>query len=184
MLVIILKQTFKIKLKLFISQPENDDINWSPYLKEQIECAADIGDMRKCTIKMNLLRDSLENRFCDFAKEVHCIFTFIKPFSLSEQQIMKMPNNIQMELLDFKTNLILKTIFKTLSSVPGTYDVINFWRSLPCENFPELRNFAQSYMYAILKWRTHANKHFCPWLNVKRARAWLIQNWRIFCCSQ
>ena len=46
MLVIILKQTFKIKLKLFISQPENDDINWSPYLKEQIECAADIGDMR------------------------------------------------------------------------------------------------------------------------------------------
>jgi len=92
MLVIILKQTFKIMLKLFISQSENDDISWSLYLKEHNECAADIGDMRKCTVKMKLLRDSIENQFCDFAKEVHCIFAFIKPFSFSEQQIKKMPN--------------------------------------------------------------------------------------------
>jgi len=40
--VIILKQTFKMKLKLFISQSENDDISLSPYWKEQIEWAADI----------------------------------------------------------------------------------------------------------------------------------------------
>jgi len=60
---------------------------------------------------------------------------------------MKMPSNTQMELLDFKTNLILKTKFDALSSVPGAYDVINFWRSLPCENFPDLRKFTQSYMY-------------------------------------
>jgi len=39
---------------------------------------------------------------------------------------MKMPSNIQMELLDFKTNLILKAKFDALSSVPGTYDVIYF----------------------------------------------------------
>jgi len=45
-----------------------------------------------------------------------------------------------MERLDFKTNLILKTKFDALFSVRGTYDVINFWQSLPCENFPELRN--------------------------------------------
>jgi len=48
-----------------------------------------------------------------------------------------------MELLDFKSNLISKTRFDTLSSVPGTYDVINFWRSLPYQNFPELGKFAQ-----------------------------------------
>jgi len=35
-----------------------------------------------------------------------------------------------MELLDLKSNLILKIKFDALSSVPGTYDVINFWRSL------------------------------------------------------
>jgi len=38
----------------------------------------------------------------------------------------------------------LKTKFDALFSVPGTYDVINFWRFLPCENFPELRKFTQS----------------------------------------
>jgi len=48
-----------------------------------------------------------------------------------------------MELLDFKSNLTLKTKFDALSPVPGTYDVINFLLSLPCENFPELRKFSQ-----------------------------------------
>jgi len=54
-----------------------------------------------------------------------------------------MPSNIQMKLLDFKTNLILKRKFDAISSVPSTYDMINFRRCLPCENFPELRKFAQ-----------------------------------------
>ena len=35
--VINLKQTFKMKLKLLISQLENADITWSPCLKEQIK---------------------------------------------------------------------------------------------------------------------------------------------------
>ena len=67
-----------------------------------------------------------------------------------------------MERFDFKTNLILKTKFDVLSSVPGTDDVIDFWRALPCESFPERRKFAQSSMYVILKRRTYASKHFRP----------------------
>ena len=127
--------------------------------------------MRKCTIKIKLLRDSFENRYCDFAKEVDCIFAFRNHSQLVNK-------NTQMELLDFKTNLILKTKFYALSSVPGTYNLINFWRSLPCKNFPNPRKFTQSYMYVVLKWRTHANKHSRPWywLKAKRGRAWLIQN--------
>jgi len=42
-----------------------------------------------------------------------------------------------MELLDFKSNLIVKTKLYALSSDPGAYDVINFWRSLPFKNFPD-----------------------------------------------
>jgi len=83
--VIILKQTFNMKLKLFISHLENADIHQSSYLKEQIECAADNGSLIKCTIKMKLLQDSFENRFCDFAKEKVCILAFINPMSLSER---------------------------------------------------------------------------------------------------
>ena len=62
-----------------------------------------------------------------------------------------MPSNIQMKLLDFKTNLILKRKFDAISSVPSTYDMINFRRCLPCENFPELRKFAQSDMYVVFE---------------------------------
>jgi len=36
----------------------------------------------------------------------------------------------------------LKTKSDALSSDPGTYDVLNFWRFLPCEKSPELRKFA------------------------------------------
>jgi len=42
--------------------------------------------MRKSIIKIKLLRDSFENRFCDFAKEKDCIMVFINPFSLSEKR--------------------------------------------------------------------------------------------------
>jgi len=54
----------------------------------------DNGNMRKCILKIKLLRDSFENCFCDFAKEEDCILTFVNPFSLSESKTMKMPNNI------------------------------------------------------------------------------------------
>ena len=118
--------------------------------------------MRKCTIKIKLLRDSFENRLCDFAKEVDCIFAFINPFSVIEQKIMKMPSNIQMELLDFKTNVILKTKFDVLYSVPGIDDVINFWRSLPCENFPRTKK-TRSKLYVCRFETTYTyNKHFRP----------------------
>jgi len=49
--------------------------------------------------------------------------------------------------VEHKTNSTLKTKFDELTSVLGASDVINFWRSLPCENFAELRKFTQSYVY-------------------------------------
>jgi len=68
----------------------------------------------------------------------------------------------------------LKTKFDVLSSDRGTYDKINFWSFLPRKNFLELRKIAQSYMYVILKWCTHANKHFrlLTWLKAKQGHMW------------
>jgi len=40
---------------------------------------------------------------------------------------MKMPSDIQMEPIEFKTNSMLKTKFDELSSVTGTSGVINSW---------------------------------------------------------
>ena len=115
------------------------------HLKEQNEWPADNGNLAKYTEKIKLLQESFESRFHDFAKE-DSILALINPFSLSEQKIMKMPSNIQMELMDLKTNSSLKMKFDELSSVPNASDTIKFWRSLPYENFPELRKFAQSFM--------------------------------------
>jgi len=56
-----------------------------------------------------------------------------------------------MKLLDFKTNLTLETKLDALFSVPGTYNVINFWQFLPCQNFPELRKFAQSCIRTVAR---------------------------------
>ena len=59
---------------------------------------------------------------------------------------MKMPNNMQMEHIYVKTNSSLIMKFDELSSVPEASDMIQFWRSLPCNNFPGLRTFAQSFI--------------------------------------
>ena len=72
------------------------------------------------------------------------MLAFINPFSLTEQNILKMPSNIQMELIDLKSNSVLKIKFDDLPSLPNASERISFGRSLPCEHFPELRKFVQS----------------------------------------
>jgi len=56
-----------------------------------------------------------------------------------------MPSNMQMERIELKANSVLKMKFDELSSLPSASEMIVFWRSLPCEHFPKMRKFAQSY---------------------------------------
>ena len=69
----------------------------------------------------------------DFDSEEGCIVAFISPLTLSEKRITMMLSNIQMELIDLNTNSSLKTKLYELSSAPNSSDMIQFWRSLPCE---------------------------------------------------
>ena len=137
---------FNMKLKMFISQLENEDLCQFPHIKEQSECAADHRSLAKNTAKITLLQVSLECCFHDHGKEEDCILNFINPFSHSEQKIMKIPCNKQMELIDFKTNSALKTKFAELFSAANSSEMIQFWRSLPSENFREKKIFAQRAM--------------------------------------
>ncbi len=111
-----------------------------PHLQKQSEYLDDYPNFTKYFEKIKLLQDSFECRFHDFAKEEDCISAFIKPILLSEQQIM------QMKLIDLKTNSLLKMKFDELSLSPNAFDIINFWRSLPCGDFLNLRKYAQSYL--------------------------------------
>ena len=80
---------------MFVSQLKNQDLSKFPHLKEQSESADDDGNYTKYIDKIKLVQESFESRFQDFHKEEDCIFAFINPFSLSEQQIIKMPSNMQ-----------------------------------------------------------------------------------------
>ena len=78
-----------------------------------------------------------------------CILAFMNPFSFNEQKIMNMRSNIQVELIDLKTTSSLKSKFDEFSSAPNASDMIQFLRSLPCENFQELRTFSPSFICRI-----------------------------------
>jgi len=57
-----------------------------------------------------------------------------------------MPSNMQMERIELKANSVLKMKFDERSSLPSASKMIGFWQSLPpCEHFPKMRKFAQSY---------------------------------------
>ena len=92
-----------------------------------------------------LLQESFDGRFSDFSEEKGRIFAFLNPFSLTKHNILKMPSQIKINLLDQQANSVLKMKFNELPSFLRATKTINFWRCLPREHFPELRKFAQSY---------------------------------------
>jgi len=134
-----------MKLKLFISQLEKKDLSQLPHLKEQSECVENIVNFEKYIEKIKLLQEAFDSRFSDFSEEEDRMLAFINAFSLSEHNILKMPSNMQMELTELKANSVLKIKFDEFSSVSSASEMISFWRSLPCEHFPEMRNLPQSY---------------------------------------
>ena len=75
-----------MKLKLFISQLDDANMNPFPHLKEQIEGAVHNGNLRKCTTKIKSLPDSIESRFCNFAEGEDCTFAFINLFHLEDKR--------------------------------------------------------------------------------------------------
>ena len=92
-------KAFKMKLKLFIFQLKNQDLSHFPHLKEQRDISNNKGNMTKYVEKIKVIQDLFENRFQDFAKDEHSTIAFTNPFLLNDEQIMKMPSSIQMELL-------------------------------------------------------------------------------------
>jgi len=51
--------------------------------------------------------------------------------------------------------------FDELSSLPSASEMIAFWRSLPCEHFPEMIKFARI-MPVSSGLRTNASSRFLP----------------------
>ena len=95
-----------MKLKMFIAQLEKKDLSQVPHLKEQSESVENFVNFAKYFEKIKLLQEAFNNRFSDFSKDR--TLAFINPFSLNIRNNLKMPSNLQMELIELKTNTILK----------------------------------------------------------------------------
>ena len=153
---------FKMKLKMLIAQLEKKkDLSQLPHLKEQSESVENIVNFAKYIEKIKLLQEAFNNRFSDFSEEEDLILAFINPFSLNERSILKMPSNLQMELIELKANSILKMKFNELSLFPSASEMIGFWRSIPREHFPEMRKLAQSYA-CLFETTNRCERHFLP----------------------
>ena len=50
-----------------------------------------------------------------------------------------------MKLIDLRANSELKMKFDYIYSLSNAPETNNFWRSLPCEHFPELQKYVQGY---------------------------------------
>ena len=135
---------FKMKLKVFITQLKKKDLSQLPHLKEQSESVENIVNYAKYIEKIKLLQEAFNNRFSDFSEEDRML-AFINPFSLNERSILKMPSNLQMELIELKANSILKMKFNKLSLFPSASEMIGFWHSIPREHFLEMKKLARSY---------------------------------------
>jgi len=96
-----------------------------------------------------------------------------------------MPSNMQMSLIELKANSVFKMKFYELHSFPRASEIIGFWRSLSCENFPDMRKFAQSHP-ASSELRRDASCHFRPWKWSKTnwGRDCPIPTWKTVCCFQ
>lgn len=97
-----------------------------PHLKEQSECVENIVNFAKYIEKIKLLQEAFVSRFSDFSEEEDRMLAFINPFSLNEHNTLKMPSNMQMELIELKANSILKVKFNELSSFPSASEMIGF----------------------------------------------------------
>ena len=106
---------FKMKLKVFIAHLEKKDLSQLPHLKEQSESVENIVNFARYIEKIKLQQEAFNNRFSDFSEEEDRMLAFINPSSLNERSILKMPSNLQMELIELKANSILKMKFNELS---------------------------------------------------------------------
>ena len=102
-------------MKLFFSQLEKKDLTPVPHLKEQSKCVENIVNFAKYNKKIILLQEVFDSQFSDFSEEKDRMFAFINLFSLNEHNILKMPSNMQMKLIELKANSIMKVNFNEFS---------------------------------------------------------------------
>src|SRR5690606_13058418 len=131
---------FKLKLKLFTSQLKKGNSSNFVRLNEFCETHEVSADQytTKFADSVQLLLDEFSTRFTDFGGETPYIPLFTNPFIFPDEDIEALKTELQMEIIELKSNSILKSRFQEISGVCSAEDVLRFWKLLPIETFPNL----------------------------------------------
>ncbi|KAM3836157.1 general transcription factor II-I repeat domain-containing protein 2A-like [Diretmus argenteus] len=120
---------FMRKLQLLSSQVKDNILTHLPTLKEATRSA---DHLHKYSSKLKALHGEFSRRFQDFKtleSEMHMVSS---PFTCS---VDNPPSDVQMELIDLQSDLLLVEHFRSVS-------LLDFYSSLKEENFPHLRRHA------------------------------------------
>lgn len=82
------------------------------------------------------LNDNFQERFSKFKEEEDLNNLFINPFIIETHDLQKYNPNMQLEIIELQSSTVLKCKYKESS------EIIEFWKCLPEEDFPELHNVA------------------------------------------
>lgn len=129
-------KSFETKLKLFNKHIDGKKLDHFPNCKKAVKEAGINFVWQNTKMKSALiqLQAEFENRFADFKKISHKLEIFENPFAVD---IDNVPSNLQMNVIDLQSNNILKMMFNEKTNL------VDFYGSLPSENYKELKNFAQ-----------------------------------------
>lgn len=127
-------KSFQLKIKLFISQLEKNNYCHFPTLqsfltKNDKQCPSNI-----FIESLKVLDENFRHRFQDFYAKEMDILIFENPLKFD---IVKTPDNLQLELIDLQSNNVYKYNF-------DKNNLIAVYSNLPENKFPNLRNFAKS----------------------------------------
>jgi hypothetical protein len=129
-------KAFEMKLTLFIKHIDERKLDHFPNCKKAVEEAGINFVWQNAKMKSALmqLQTEFENRFADFKKISRKMEIFENPFAVD---INNVPSVLQINVIDLQCDTTLKIAFKEKANL------VDFYESLPTENYKELKRFAQ-----------------------------------------
>lgn len=127
-------RSFKTQLFIFSKCLGKNDLTHFPRLNS----LRPVSEEKLKVFSQSLLKlySEFEARFADFKKIQPCLDIFSMPFNVNPENV---PSDLQLEIIELQCNNNLKQLFLNT-------DKLNFYKSLPKDEFPKLINHAQKIM--------------------------------------
>ena len=124
-------RAFCVKLQLWEKQLRDGNYSYFPYLSQ---CDSALIDTDECLSVLTSVKGQFSSRFSDVRAQLEKVKIVTTPFEVSVDDL---PSEIQMEMIELQASDFLLSKFKSASGLP------EFYKQLPCEQFPGLLSRAR-----------------------------------------